>query len=127
MLTLDEEVEAFLVVYRKTFETLQPEQVAAYYTAPFFGINRDGPRTFPSSQDVLDNFVRVMNDFRAAEIARLEYEVVGVHALSSSIVHADVRWRLMKKDGSLVKPLRVVYVLWRSPHGLRIACVYTID
>jgi hypothetical protein len=125
-MTSENEFEAFLRIYQSAFETLEPDRIVPFYNVPSGGISAEKITMLNTVEAIYDNFRTVTADLRKYGLAKTRYELAPVRIISPSIVELPVDWSLFRADGSLITQMKVVYVLWRAPAGLKIALVYSI-
>ena len=125
-LTTRQEVEAFIATYKTVFETLDPSRIVKFYGAPLFGLSASVAAALRTPEEVMQNFVKVTDDFRSAGLSSADYEILPHRCVSESILEIPVNWVLKRADGSILNHLNVVYVLWRAAAGWLITAVYTV-
>lgn len=118
------EVQTFFDAYRDAFDRLDGDAVAALWHVPSGIADSAGGQarlTWWSEPDAIRANHRALCDiYRSAGYARAEFEIGDCTSMGDDHAFADVQWRLLHGDGSVLQAFAMGYQLLRTAEGTKI-------
>lgn len=121
--TVPEELQEFLLRYRRAFAAYDAESVSSFYAAPCLSVSAAEVTCYPAPEDILSNFTKVMANFRSSGLSSFEYDIRDVRRYGADLLDARVEWRLRFTGRDETRLLDNVYTLRRLDGALRIVAV----
>ena len=112
-----EEVEGFFQVYRDAFNALDGDAVAELWHVPSGITDKQSTVWWTDDAPMRANHHALCNIYRDLNYGRADPEITAFHPLGDDHAFADVRWTLLRQDGSILQQFGTGYHLIRGPRG----------
>jgi hypothetical protein len=111
----------------ESFQTLDPRAMVRYYHLPSMAISAQGASVMSTAADVEARFARLMQRLKNQDYARSDYSEARVTMLGETLAQLRVTGARYRRDGNLLEPLNVSYVLRKTDAGWKVVVLMTHD
>ncbi|PWJ20409.1 DUF4440 domain-containing protein [Jannaschia seohaensis] len=115
--------ETFLNAYIGAFEAFDAERIASFYNAPCVTMRGDGEvMAFATQAETSDFFAVVVPKYQHDGMTSFAFDDLEVAGLGAASARLTCRWRMLRKDGSVIRAWRQTYVITRRDDEWAILC-----
>ena len=111
----------------ESFQTLDPRAMVRYYHLPSMAISAQGVSVMSTPADVEARFDRLMRRLRGQDYARSDYSEAGITMLGKTLAQLRVTGARYKRDGNVLEPLNVSYLLRKTDAGWKVVVLTSHD
>ena len=126
-MTDEESIRRMLDDLFQSFQTLDPCSMVPYYHLPSLAISGERVSVMSTPAEVEARFARVMERLKTQDYARSSYSDARVMPLGDRLALLRVSGARYRRDGKLIEPLNITYVLRKTDAGWKVVVLASHD